>query len=131
VHDNNEVTMHLELEVSTVNGHVSLGGVDEPIIGQRKMVHDVRLKEGEVSLLAGISSRQDTKTVTGIPGLSSIPLIRRLFSGESVEHTNSDLMVAIIPHIVRRQEITDVNIRGIASGTANNVKLNYDPPPSQ
>jgi len=57
-------------------------------------------------------------------------VIRRLFSGESVEHTNTDLMVAIIPHIVRRPEITEVNIRGIASGSANNVKLNYEPPAS-
>jgi general secretion pathway protein D len=127
VHDNGEVTMHLELEVSSVNGHVSLGGIDEPIIGQRKIVHDVRMKEGDVSLLAGLSSRQETKTVTGIPGLAGIPLLRRLFTGESIERNRSELMIAIIPHIVRRPEITVTNLRGVGSGTAGTIKLNYEP----
>ena len=116
--------MHLEVEISNVNNYVNLGGIDEPVIGQRKIVHDIRMREGEVGLIAGLTNRQDTKTVTGIPGLSSIPLIRRLFSGESIGHNRSDIMIAIVPHIVRRPEITLDNFRGIASGTAGTVKLN-------
>lgn len=124
VHDDGEVSMHLEVEISNVNNYVNLGGIDEPVIGQRKIVHDIRMREGEVGLIAGLTNRQDTKTVTGIPGLSSIPMIRRLFSGESVGHNRSDIMIAIVPHIVRRPEITLDNFRGIASGTAGTVKLN-------
>ncbi len=128
VHDNGEITMHLELEISNVNGHVDLGGISEPIIGQRKVVHDVRLREGEVSLIAGLTNRQESKSVTGIPGLSSIPILRRLFTGESVDRRSGELMVAIVPHIVRRPELTDGNLRGIATGTAGAVKLTYTTP---
>ena len=130
VHENGEVSMHLELEVSNVNGHVNLGGIDEPIIGQRKVVHDVRMKEGEVTLVAGLSNRQDTKSVTGIPGLAGIPILRRLFTGESVDRSQGELMIAIVPHILRRPEYTPDNLRGVATGTTGTTKLNYSAPPN-
>jgi general secretion pathway protein D len=123
VHDDGEVSMHLEVEISNVNGYVNLGGINEPVIGQRKIVHDIRMREGEVGLIAGLANQQDTKSVTGIPGLSSIPVIRRLFTGESINRSRSDLMIAIVPHIVRRPEFTPDNLRGIASGTASTIKL--------
>ena len=128
VHDNGEITMHLELEISNVNGHVDLGGISEPIIGQRKVVHDVRLREGEVSLIAGLTNRQESRSVTGIPGLSSIPILRRLFTGESVDRSSGELMVAIVPHVVRRPELSTGNLRGIDTGTAGAVKLTYTTP---
>lgn len=127
VHDNGDISMHIELEISNVNGSVNLGGIDQPIIGQRKITHEIRMHEGEVGLLGGLINQQETKSVTGIPGLSSIPLLRRLFSGESVNRQRSELMIALIPHIIRRPEITAENIRGISVGTQNTVHLNYAP----
>jgi general secretion pathway protein D len=127
VHDNGDVSMHVELDISNVSGTVSLGGLNQPIISQKKVVHDIRMKEGEVNLLGGLIQRQDDKTVTGIPGLSSIPLIRRLFTGEQVDHNKSELMIALIPHVVRRPEITPENIREISVGNTTTIKLNYAP----
>jgi general secretion pathway protein D len=125
VHDDGEVSMHIELDISSVTNYEDLGGVKEPVIGQRKVVHDIRVPEGAVSLIGGLTQDQETKTVTGIPGLSSIPLFRRLFSGESVDRSHSELMIALIPHIVRRPAVSGDNIRGIGTGTAAAVKLNY------
>jgi general secretion pathway protein D len=127
VHDNGEVSMHVDIDISNVAGTVNLGGIDQPIIQQNKVSHDLRVKEGEVSLLAGLTQQQENKTVTGIPGLSSIPLIRHLFSGQSVDRNKSELMIALIPHIVRRPEITPENLKGIAVGNATTIKLNYAP----
>jgi general secretion pathway protein D len=127
VHENDEVSMHVEMDISSVAGYVNLGGIQQPIISQNKVIHDLRVREGEVSLLAGLSQTQDTKTVTGIPGLSSIPIIGKLFSGESIDRSKSELMIALIPHIVRRPEITPENLKGIAVGNATTVKLNYAP----
>ena len=106
VNDNGDVSMHVDLDISSVTGSVNLGGINQPIIGQRKISHDIRMHEGEVSLLGGLINQQDTKQITGIPGLSSIPILRRLFSGESVDHQRDELMIALIPHIVRRPELT-------------------------
>ena len=131
VHENGEVSMHVDIDISAVNGTVNLGGISQPIIGQRKVSHDLRVKEGEVSLLGGLIQQQDDKTVTGIPGLSSIPLLRRLFTGESVDHNKTELMIALVPHIVRRPDITPENLRTIAVGNATTIKLNYAPAPSE
>lgn len=127
VHDNGDVSMHVELDISNVSGTVNLGGLNQPIISQKKVVHDIRMRDGEISLLGGLIQQQDDKTVTGIPGLSSIPLIRRLFSGESIDHSKSELMIALIPHVVRRQDIRPEDIREISVGNATTIKLNFGP----
>jgi general secretion pathway protein D len=127
VHENDEVSMHVELDISSVAGYVNLGGLQQPIIQQNKVVHDLRVREGDVSLLAGLSQDQESKTVTGIPGLSSIPVIGKLFSGQSVDRNKSELMIALVPHIVRRPDISPENLKAIGVGNATSVKLNYAP----
>jgi general secretion pathway protein D len=125
VHDNGEISMHAELEISSVRDHVNLGGIDQPVISQQKAISDIRLRDGQVNLLAGLNQTQDTKTMTGIPGLSSIPILGKLFSSHSIDKSSSELLIALIPHIVRRPEINQQNLRGISVGNATVVKLNY------
>jgi general secretion pathway protein D len=125
VHDNGDVSLHVDLDISSVTGHVNLGGIDQPIIGQRKISHDIRMPEGAVQLLGGLTKYQETKTMTGVPGLASLPIIGRLFSGESVDRQRQELMIALIPHVVRRPEYTAENLRGIAVGNQQSVHLNY------
>jgi general secretion pathway protein D len=127
VHENGDVSLHVVLEISSVTGTKSLGGIDEPIIGQRKIEHDIRLREGEVSLLGGLLSLQDSKVKTGTPGLSSIPLLGRLFSGENVDRERDELMVALVPHVVRRPDITPENIRGVDTGPSTQVSVRFKP----
>ena len=127
VHDNGDVSLHVDLEISSVNGSVNLGGISEPIISQKKVLNDIRLREGEVNLLGGLIDVEDTKTTTGIPGLSSIPLLRRLFTGESITHQRSELMIALVPHIVRRPVFSAENLRTIDVGTLNAIHLSYAP----
>ena len=131
VHDNGDVSIHVELDINAVNGYVNLGGISQPIIGQRKITHDVRMREGEVSLLGGLNKFQDNKTRTGIPGLSSVPILNRLFTGDSVDRERSELMIALVPHVIRRPEFTAENLRGIAVGNQASVHLNYGRKPSE
>src|SRR5260370_13377641 len=85
------------------------------------------MKEGQANVLGGLMSQQESKTNAGTPGLASIPLLGRLFSRESTDKSTNELLFVLIPHIVRAQEITETNLRGIASGTDTVVKLNYAP----
>jgi len=125
VHDNGDVSMHIDLDISSVTGHVNLGGIDQPIIGQRKVSHDIRMPEGAVQLLGGLTKYQETKSKTGIPGIGSIPWLGHLFSSDSIDRQRQELMIALIPHIVRRPEFTAENLRGIAVGNQQFVQLNY------
>lgn len=125
VHDNNEVSLHIDLDISQVDSYQNLGGISEPEIGQNKETADVRLREGEVNLIGGIIQRTDTKSKTGIPGLANIPLLGRLFSGEQIENDKNELVIALIPHIVRGPDITESNLRGVMAGNAQQIKVSY------
>jgi general secretion pathway protein D len=130
VHDNGDVTIHVDLNINSVSSYVNLGGINQPVISQKKISHDIRMREGEVGLLGGLINVQETKTVTGIPGLSSIPFLKHLFSGDSTEHDRSELMIVLIPHVIRRPDITPENLRAIAVGNFTTVKVNYAPKPA-
>ncbi|MGA2117334.1 MAG: cohesin domain-containing protein [Bryobacteraceae bacterium] len=125
VHENGEVTIHITIDISTVSGYTSIGGINEPIIGQRKVEHEIRMREGEVGLLGGLLNTEDDKTVTGIPGLSSIPLVGTLFKGDSVTHNRDEIMIVLIPHILRRPDITADDLRPIDVGNTTSVKIHY------
>ena len=127
VHDNGEISMHVEVEISSVVGNVNLGGIQQPIISQEKVIHDIRMKDGEVNLLGGLKQTQDSTTLSGIPGLSSIPVIKWLFSSKTINKTSQELLIALIPHIVRRPDYSEEEMRGVAVGNATVVKLNYAP----
>jgi general secretion pathway protein D len=107
---------------------VDLGGIQQPIIAQQKVIHDIRMKDGEVNLLAGLKQVQDSTTVSGIPGLSSIPIISYLFSSKTVSKSSQELVIALIPHIVRRPDYTEEEARAIDVGTSAVVKLSYARP---
>jgi general secretion pathway protein D len=127
VHGAGEVTLHVELDISNVKDRIDIGGISQPELGQRKITHDIRLKEGEVNVLGGLVQTQETKAVSGVPGLASIPLIRRLFSSEKVDKSESELMIALVPHIIRTPDLDELNYKGIASGNQNTIRLTYAP----
>src|SRR5439155_2852007 len=127
VHDNNDVSLHVDLDVSQVKDRIDLGGVSEPEISQNKALADLRLKDGEVNLIGGIIQRTDSRATTGIPGLGSIPLLGRLFSGETVQRDRTELVIAIVPHIVRGPDISGGNLKGIAAGNSTQIKVGYGP----
>jgi len=123
IHANREVSMKVSIEVSSVTGRVDIGGIQQPIVSQRKVQHDIRLKEGEVNILGGIIEESETKSVSGWPGLSKIPFLRYLFSDEKIDKVESEVLIVITPRIVRLPEITAENLRGLASGTEANVQV--------
>jgi len=128
VHGNEEVTLHVSVDISNIANTLNLGGLSQPVIGQKKNEADIRLRDGEVSLLGGLMSDQDTSVISGIPGLVNIPILGKyLFGNTSKDKQKEELMIALIPHIVRRPDITGLDLKGIAAGTDATVKLSYAP----
>jgi general secretion pathway protein D len=128
VHGTDEMTLHVVIDVSNVSSNVNIGGLSQPVISQRKNEADIRLRDGEVSLLGGLMQTQDTGSINGIPGLVNIPVLGKyLFGTTSKERINRQLLIALIPHVVRAPDITELDLRGIAAGTDQTVKLSYAP----
>lgn len=128
IHSATEVTLHIEVTVSEVDQYVNIGGISQPVIGQTKNNADIRLKEGEINILSSLSQNADSSTLGGIPGLTSIPILGQFLFGASTKNKQaSELMIALIPHIVRTPDYTAENLRGVYTGTDQVVKLYYAP----
>ena len=125
IHANREVSMHVEVEISNVRDFVDIGGISQPVIGQRTIQHDIRVQEGEASVIGGLNQSQIFKTRAGVPFLGEIPVIGKLFSDEDVQRSESEILLVLIPHIVRMPGIEQSNLRTIASGTDQKFELRY------
>ena len=123
VHSDREVTLKITMEISSVVGQSSIGGISQPIIGQKKVEHEIRLKDGESSLIGGIMDDSQTKALTGIPGLAQIPIIKYLFGQVTQDNEQDETVFAITPHIIRGTSLSELNQRAIDIGTANVVQL--------
>lgn len=125
VHAGREVTLKITMDVSAVTSHVSIGGIDQPVIGQRKIEHEIRLKDGEANLLGGIMEDQQTKSLSGIPGLAQIPILKYLFGQTSQDHSENEIIFAIVPHIIRGTDVNEINQRAIDIGTSTTIELRH------
>lgn len=123
VHPDHSVSMKLSVEVSSLNGKVNIGGIDQPVISQRRIEHDIRLQEGEVSILGGLAERQQTKSVTGWPGFSHLPLLHYLFSGEDVNNSENEVLIVVTPRLVRTRELAQERLDALSIGTDAEISL--------
>ena len=129
VHSNGEVTLKISMDVSAVTGQSNIGGISQPIIGQRKIEHEIRLRDGEANLLGGIMEDQQTKSLAGIPGLAQIPILKYLFGQTTQDHSENEIVFAIVPHIIRATDVSEINQRAIDIGTANTIELRHSSKP--
>jgi len=123
IHANDEVSMKVVMDISSVTGTSSIGGINQPIIGRKTIEHEIRLKDGEVSLLGGMLEDQQTRSVSGLPGLSQIPILKYLFSQTQTDHSENEIVFVLIPHIVREPDLQAGNEKAIDVGTANSIQL--------
>jgi general secretion pathway protein D len=123
IHAGREVTLKMVLDVSSVTSRVNIGGIDQPVIGQRKIEHEIRLKEGEVNMLGGILEQQESRSIAGLPFVSQVPLLRYLFSSEEKNVRDNEIVFLLIPRVVRAQEVSEMNVRALDVGTANTIDL--------
>ncbi|HEY1657039.1 MAG TPA: cohesin domain-containing protein [Candidatus Sulfotelmatobacter sp.] len=123
VHEDREVTLKITMEISSVVGQSSIGGISQPIIGQKKIEHEIRLADGESSLIGGIFDDSQTKSLAGIPGLAQIPIIKYLFGQTTQDHSSDETVFAITPHVIRGTSLSELNQRAIDIGTANSIEL--------
>ena len=125
IHANGEVSMKISLEVSAIDSEQTIGGLTEPVIGQRKIDHEIRLRDGEVNLIGGMMEHDDVKSMNGLPWLSQIPVLKYLFGQGTKEKKDSETVFALMPHIVRRLDVDDLNIRPVDIGTQNVVEARH------
>ncbi len=123
VHFDHDVTLKMKIEVSSESGTSTISGVTEPIISQRTVEQVIRLREGEANILGGIVNKQDLVSITGIPGLGELPILRYIFGSKSREVIDDEIVFVLVPHIVRSQQLSPLNLRTIDTGSGQSIEL--------
>jgi len=123
VHPNRDVGLKLQIEVSSVSNFQTIGGIQQPVISQRKIAHEIRLKEGESSMLAGLITKTDMKQLNGWPGLAHVPILKHLFSDDNRSSDDDEILMILTPHIVRMPEWTKSNLKASYAGSETNIQI--------
>lgn len=107
-HHDDEVSLALRVEISSIAG---TGFGDLPTFGSREISTLIRLRDGETNLLAGLIRDDEREVVRGIPGLSDLPLVGRLFAHTRTETQETDIVLTLTPHIIRVLDLDEADLR--------------------
>jgi general secretion pathway protein D len=124
-HHDDDVSLQLKIEVSSISG-TGYGGL--PTFGNRSVSTVIRLKDGETSILGGLIRDDERTVLEGLPGISDIPLVGRLFARNRRERQETDIILTLTPHIVRILDLSDVDLRPFRIGRDSGGTLMELPP---
>jgi general secretion pathway protein D len=107
-HHDDDVSLAVRVSVSNVSG---TGFGDLPTFGNREINTVIRLKDGETNMLAGLIRDDERYTLEGVPGLSDLPVIGRLFARNRTDQQETDIVLTLTPHIVRMLDLDEADLR--------------------
>jgi general secretion pathway protein D len=125
-----EVSLHIKAEISNPLTPQNIAGVQEPVIAQNVNEANIRLKDGEVSLIGGLTKDSDTNGVSGIPGVTNMPVLGYLFGQRNKDREKDDIVIALLPHIIRTPSMGAPGDDGILAGTERVVRVGRRVPAS-
>ncbi|HVL65649.1 MAG TPA: secretin N-terminal domain-containing protein [Vicinamibacterales bacterium] len=112
-HHDDEVSLALKVSLSSISG-TGFGGL--PTFGNREINTTIRLRDGETNMLAGLIRDDERTVLSGVPGLSDLPLIGRLFANQRREAQQTDIVLTVTPHIVRVLDLSEEDLRPFRLG---------------
>jgi general secretion pathway protein D len=113
VHHDGDVTLQLKVEISAVGPLFQ----NLPTFNNRSVTSVIRLRDGETNILAGLISDDERQTLSGIPGLASLPFLGKMFARNRKEIRETDIVMTLTPHVVRQPEITAEDLRSFQLGS--------------
>jgi general secretion pathway protein D len=127
-HHDDEVSLTLKIAVSAIVSNTGgFGGL--PVFGNREINTAIRLRDGETNMLAGLITDDERRSIEGIPGLSDLPGIGRLFSHTTKTTEQSDIVLTLTPHIIRVLDLDEADLRAFRAGRDSLAPLLPDLPP--
>jgi general secretion pathway protein D len=113
MHHDDAVSLALKIDLSSISGK---GFGDLPTFGSRQINTVIRLKDGETNMLAGLIRDEERTSMAGIPGLSDIPVIGRLFAYNHKETTTTDIILTLTPRIIRVLNVSAADLEPFRVG---------------
>jgi len=125
-HHDDDVTLALKIGVTSVSG-AGFGGL--PTFGNREITTVIRLRDGETNLLAGLIRDDERQSIEGIPGLTDIPVVGRVFGHTTKTTDQTDIILTLTPHIIRVLDLTEADLRPFRVGRDSLAPLTELPLP--
>ena len=119
-HHDDDVSLALKVEVTSLSGS-GFGGL--PTFGNRSITTSIRLRDGETNLLAGLIRDDERTVMDGIPGLSDLPIVGRLFAHSRKETQQTDVVLTLTPHIIRVLDLSEDDLRPFRVSNDANAPL--------
>jgi general secretion pathway protein D len=113
VHHDGDITLQLKVDISQL-GPAGFQGL--PTFNSRTVTSVIRLKDGETNILAGLIRDTERRSLTGLSGLASVPILGRLFARNQDELEQTDIVLTLSPHVVRRPLLTEEDLRSFPLG---------------
>jgi general secretion pathway protein D len=107
-HHDDDVSLALKVVVTNQSG-TGFGGL--PTFGNREITTSIRLRDGETNLLAGLIRDDERTMLEGVPGLSDLPVVGRLFAHNHKETQQTDIVLTLTPHIIRVLDLNQDDLR--------------------
>jgi len=127
LHHDDQVTLALKVSLSNLSG-TGFGGL--PTFGNREITTTIRLKDGETNMLAGLIRDEERTSLAGVPGLSDLPVLGRLFAYNHKDSTQTDIILTLTPHIVRILDLNEADLRPFRIGRDLGSPLSEMPAPA-
>jgi general secretion pathway protein D len=112
-HHDDDVTLNLKVAVQSISG-TGFGGL--PTFGNREINTVIRLRDGETNMLAGLIRDDERKVLEGVPGLSDLPVLGRIFAHNKTETTQTDIILTLTPHIIRVLDLDESDLLAFRVG---------------
>ena len=125
-HHNDDVTLALKIAVTSISG-TGFGGL--PTFGNREINTIITLRDGETNMLAGLIRDDERQAIDGIPGLSDIPVVGRVFGHTQKTTKQTDIILTLTPHIIRVLDLTEADLRAFRVGRDSVAPLTELPLP--
>jgi general secretion pathway protein D len=123
------IELELNLETSVLGEDRQISpGQSAPVFRARSITNVVRLRDGETNLIGGLIDARDREEVSGIPGLTDVPILNKLFAKNEEESFEAEVVFSVTPHIVRAPVVTEDDLRSLPMGTEQQIKVPSEPP---
>jgi len=123
VHANNEVTLKMKLTMNFISSYINAF----PVLGKRELESVIRLKEGETNIIGGFIRDEVRGSLKGVPVMSKIPILGKLFGNSEKDIKQTDLIFSITPRIIRNIDLGKKGLDPIWENLNTNIQNSSKP----
>jgi general secretion pathway protein D len=104
ISDDGYVALQVSQEINAATAEVAF---DAPVISTRSIQTQLLIRDGHTAVLGGLTDRQYDMTRSGVPILSSIPVLGGLFGRQEKRSVETELYLFLTTRVIRTDDDLD------------------------